>query len=223
MLTLVSTIGAVLAAVGLLLPTALHLLTAPFPGKLGFTVLLTAILAERFWFSLFTSCDKNPVKVSADWTFVAVGLAYTVLMYVIALEFYFMRGATPHSWGYATLGAVLLVASVLLRHWAVRHLGKQWAIHVEGTSDAGRHLVTTGPYRLMRHPIYFAAVLEVVGVPLLFNAFWALAWAAGVCIPLVVARVRFEERNSLLVFGQAYRDYQQTTAAFGLGPRRARG
>jgi protein-S-isoprenylcysteine O-methyltransferase Ste14 len=38
-----------------------------------------------------------------------------------------------------------------------------------------------------------------------------------------VVRVRFEERNSVLVFGQAYRDYQRTTSAFGFGPRRARG
>jgi protein-S-isoprenylcysteine O-methyltransferase Ste14 len=222
-LSLIALLGTVLAALGLVLPIALYVLTPPFPGQLPLTLLFMAVSLERFWFSLFTSKNANPTKVTQDWTFVAVGIAYTALMYLVILETFVVRSDWAFQRQLAALGAILLGGSIAIRYWAVHHLGKQWAIHVEGTSDAGRHLVTTGPYRLMRHPIYFAAILEVVGVPLLFNAFWALAWAAGVCIPLIVVRVRFEERNSVLVFGQAYRDYQRTTSAFGFGPRRARG
>lgn len=217
MLSFLSLLGTLAAALGLVLPIALYFATPPFPGRLALTALFLAITIERFWFSLFTSKNVNPVRVAQDWTFVAVGFAYTALMYFVILETYFVRRGRAFDWATLVLGGVLVGASVALRYWAVRHLGKQWAIHVEGTSAEGRKLVTTGPYAYVRHPIYAAAIVEVIGIPLVFNAFLALGFALVACIPLIVIRARFEERNSRIVFGSEYDAYERTTP--GLVPR----
>lgn len=197
---------------GLLLPIFLFLLTGDFFGKLFFTLFFLFIAIERFWFSLFTSKEKNPITVKQDWTFLVVGLTYSAMMYGTILELYLRKFS-----GYflvSGVGLLLFLFSFLLRYWAVRTLGKQWGIHVEGDEQEGRHLVRTGPYRYVRHPIYLAAMLEVVGIPLFFNAFYTLVFALFVCIPLQIKRTYYEEKNSLEIFGGEYRQFMETTWAY---------
>ncbi len=117
------------------------------------------------------------------------------------------------------VGFLLFAASFFLRYWAVRTLGKQWAIHVEGHEKEGRHLVRTGPYHYVRHPIYLAAMLEVMGIPLFFNAFYSLIFALLVCIPLQIKRTYYEEKNSLDLFGEEYQQFKETTWAYWPGKK----
>jgi protein-S-isoprenylcysteine O-methyltransferase Ste14 len=202
----------ILNGLGLFLPVILFFLTNDFFGKLFFTSCFLLIGIERFWFSLFTSKEKNPVTVKQDWTFLVVGLTYSFMMYATIIEFYLRR---YHGSFLITLaGFLLFTVSFLLRYWAVRTLGKQWAIHVEGHEKEGRHLVRTGPYRYVRHPIYLAAIFEVAGIPLFFNAFYSLIFALLVCIPLQIKRTYFEEKNSMALFGGEYQQYRKTTWAY---------
>jgi protein-S-isoprenylcysteine O-methyltransferase Ste14 len=134
------------------------------------------------------------------------------MMYATIIELYVVNYK-----GYllgSSAGFLLFAASFFLRYWAVRTLGKQWGIHVEGNEKEGRHLVRTGPYRYVRHPIYLAAMLEVAGIPFFFNSFYSLLFALLVCIPLQVKRTYFEEENSLALFGEEYRQYKKTTWAY---------
>ena len=214
MLSFFSSIGMVLAIGGLVLPLALFAYFPDFAGKATFTVIFLLVVIERLWFSLCTSKEKNPIRVQQDWTFVAVGLAYTLLMYVVILEFYLQRSEQGYQIGVGVLAALMFVVSLALRWWSVHHLGSQWAIHVEGSEKADRHLVRTGPYSFVRHPIYLAAMIEVIAIPAFFNGFWSVLFAAVVCVPLIVARTNFEERNSLAIFGTDYEKYQKSTRAY---------
>lgn len=202
----------ILSGLGLLLPVVLFFMFGDFAGKLFFTLCFLLIGIERFWFSLFTSKEKNPAAVRQDWTLLAVGLSYTLMMYATIIEFYIRAYQTNLP---ATFTGLLFFAiSFLLRYWAVRTLGKQWGIHLEGKEKEGRHLVRTGPYRYIRHPIYLAAMCEVIGIPLFFNAFGSLIFALLVCIPLQIQRTYFEEKNSLAIFGREYQQYKTTTWAY---------
>lgn len=69
-------------------------------------------------------------------------------------------------------------------------------------------LLTGGPYRLTRNPMYLAMVIQYVGLALLFNALWAI-----VLLPLVLVIVHFtvikrEERYLEQKFGEDYRAYK---------------
>jgi protein-S-isoprenylcysteine O-methyltransferase Ste14 len=73
--------------------------------------------------------------------------------------------------------------------------------------ERGQRIVTTGPYRYVRHPMYGGALLWFIGLPLLLGSWWGLA-AAPVFLVLLVIRIRIEEkalRNEL----QGYAAYAE--------------
>jgi methyltransferase len=90
---------------------------------------------------------------------------------------------------------VLLVAAHALRWWCIRALGPQWTTRVIVVPGTG--LVTSGPYRYLRHPNYVAVVLEGIALPLVHTA-WLTALAFTVLnAALLAGRIRVEERALL--------------------------
>lgn len=80
---------------------------------------------------------------------------------------------------------VLLAAAQVLRYWAIRTLGPRWMTRV--ICVPGDHLVTAGPYRLMRHPNYAAVVIEFAALPLVHTA-WVTAILSSVANGAVLRR-----------------------------------
>ncbi|OBF27461.1 isoprenylcysteine carboxylmethyltransferase family protein [Mycobacterium sp. ACS4331] len=75
------------------------------------------------------------------------------------------------------------------------------------TVESGQRLVTTGPYRMVRHPMYSSVLVMMVGMPLALDSFWALALVPPGLL-LLATRIRDEER--LLSDELAgYRDYAE--------------
>jgi len=63
-------------------------------------------------------------------------------------------------------------------------------IHV----DRGHRVVTSGPYRRIRHPGYLGAIVIYLGAPLALGSVWALVPAAGILV-LTVLRTALEDRT----------------------------
>jgi protein-S-isoprenylcysteine O-methyltransferase Ste14 len=108
------------------------------------------------------------------------------------------------------LGATITVAGLLFAVWARVHLGRNWSSSV--TIKQGHELITTGPYAVVRHPIYTGilggflgmaiAISQVRGlivVALVFFAFWL--------------KFRMEEKWMRSQFGETYATYARKTAA----------
>ena len=106
--------------------------------------------------------------------------------------------------GLAVLGGALIV-------WAFRNLGKNLTDTVVTRRD--HTLVTTGPYRWVRHPFYVAVALTTTG-----NALAAANWfllAGGVLVvALLAVRTRIEEEQLAERFDGAYRAYVDRTGRF---------
>jgi methyltransferase len=95
----------------------------------------------------------------------------------------------------------LWAAALVLRGWTLLTLRRYW--HVRVVRRAVQPVVTTGPYRWIRHPNYLAVVLELAALPLLLGAY-ATALLAGLAnAGVLAARIRREERY-LMAF-PAYR------------------
>lgn len=112
----------------------------------------------------------------------------------------------------AAAGAVLLVLGGGLRAAAMRNLGAQF--RTEGGAD---HLVVTGLHRRLRHPSELGVLAWVAGLVLAAPGLGAFALAA-LQLPLMLARIRIEERSLARRFGAQWHTYVRATPA--LLPRR---
>jgi protein-S-isoprenylcysteine O-methyltransferase Ste14 len=102
------------------------------------------------------------------------------------------------------LGALLTLAGLLFAAWARVHIGSNWSGIV--TIKQGHELITTGPYALVRHPIYTGLSAAFLGSAV------ALGESRGLlALVLVVGsfwmKLKFEERWMRRQFGRAYDEY----------------
>ena len=74
-------------------------------------------------------------------------------------------------------------------------------------------LVTTGPYRWVRHPFYVSFAVAILANSLV-TANWFIFAVGAAAFLLIVVRTRKEEENLIERFGDDYRRYMQTTGRF---------
>jgi methyltransferase len=85
----------------------------------------------------------------------------------------------------------LFAATMALRYWVIATLGDRWCTRV--IVPPGGALVTSGPYRLMRHPNYLAVAIEIPALALVHSA-WLSALVFGTLNGLLLrTRIRVEE------------------------------
>ena len=120
-------------------------------------------------------------------------------------------------WG-RWIGVVLAGLGGLLVLWTFSNLGKNLTDTVVTRKD--HSLVTSGPYRYVRHPFYLAGLVALLGGSLATaNGFLLLAGLMP--LGFLVARTRIEEDKLIERFGDEYRNYMAKTGRFF--PRFGRG
>lgn len=105
------------------------------------------------------------------------------------------------------VGVVLIAFAVLLIGSAVALFIRQRTTIIPHAS--ARFLVGGGPFRITRNPMYLGLTAAYLGVALVMNALWPLAFLA---LPLWVMQTRvipFEEQTMVRIFGDEYRAYQR--------------
>ncbi|MBN1910983.1 MAG: isoprenylcysteine carboxylmethyltransferase family protein, partial [Pirellulales bacterium] len=111
--------------------------------------------------------------------------------------------ALPGLVRWAGVGISLIGLGLLV--WTDKTLGDNLSVTLQIVPN--QQLITTGPYRHVRHPIYVAGLLVFVGVSITS----ANALLAGVCLGgyalFLITRIPREERMMQTHFGQAYDDY----------------
>ena len=142
--------------------------------------------------------------------------ALTFIVVIVLL----MTTRIPLSWLYIQfwpygllpfwLGAAVMIAGLLFAVWARVHLGRNWSRYITIKQD--HELITTGPYALVRHPIYTGILTGFLGTAI------ALAQVRGlVALVLIFAmfwyKLRMEEQWMRSQFGETYASYAQHTAA----------
>ena len=143
------------------------------------------------------------------------------LLHLFLLNLAFAFAVAPIPWaslksqaGYEWLswiGLALQSASVVLAVWARYHLAAQWSGEI--TIKVDHLLVQTGPYRLIRHPIYTALLGMLLGNALVCGRVLAFAGFV-IAILAYVRKVRLEERSLLYAFGPAYEGFNTRQVPF---------
>jgi len=136
-------------------------------------------------------------------TVVPVVIAASVMLY-LGPRFVPAAAIRPGAVAFA-VGIVVMLGGLVLRGWAIKTLGEYFTGRVMVSSD--QPVITTGPYRLLRHPSYTGLLLACAGAGLT-AANW-VAVAAMVLLPLaaVLWRIHAEEKALLATLGDRYRAY----------------
>lgn len=116
------------------------------------------------------------------------------------------------SWALLGLSAYLVAYGTL----ELLRLGKPSAARNDSTLaeiEKTTKLVTSGPYRYIRHPIYSSAVVGVWGI-VLKDVSPASIFLALISIAFLTATAKLEEAQNIRYFGTEYRDYMKRTRMF---------
>jgi protein-S-isoprenylcysteine O-methyltransferase Ste14 len=108
------------------------------------------------------------------------------------------------------LGAVLTVSGLFFAVWAREHLGRNWSRSVTIKQD--HELINTGPYAVVRHPIYTGILAGFLGLAIALSE--VRGFVVFVLIFLVFwAKLSMEEKWMSSQFGEKYATYARRTAA----------
>jgi protein-S-isoprenylcysteine O-methyltransferase Ste14 len=125
---------------------------------------------------------------------------------VIALLLHWIRPwYLPHSWPIRIVGLVLVFASGALGKWGETTL-KRAGTNVN-PNQPSLAIVSDGPYRYTRNPLYLALVGLYLGVTIAVGTAWPLAFLVPVLLVTHFGIVRREERYLAAKFGEPYTQY----------------
>lgn len=125
--------------------------------------------------------------------------------WLVFMAFDARRFGWSHTPWWAQVSGAALIVSAFYGWVGVLKANTFASVTLRVQEERGQTVISTGPYAIVRHPMYAYAVLLFVGTPLLLGSLWGL-FGVVLFIPLLAARVRGEE--TMLLDGlPGYRDY----------------
>jgi methyltransferase len=96
---------------------------------------------------------------------------------------------------------LVFLAANLVRWWVIRTLGEHWNVQIVDSTRLG--VVTSGPFRFVRHPNYAAVFAEMIALPLIHTA-WITA-IVGTVAHAIVLKMRLSTEERVLFANPDYR------------------
>jgi protein-S-isoprenylcysteine O-methyltransferase Ste14 len=158
-----------------------------------------------YWLVAALSMKKGRIPWSRELRIRAV----IIVIVIIGIRLGAFRGQgvnNTDAWR-ATLGLVLFASGLGFAVWARVHIGRNWGTPM--TQKVEPELVTSGPYHLVRHPIYSGILVAGVGTATALNWLWLAVFALAGIYFLYSATV--EERYLTDQFPDSYPAYKHAT------------
>jgi len=132
-----------------------------------------------------------------------------ILVALLLLRLRIFKGHHPvtHDPWLQGIGLAVFVLGLALAIWARLYIGRNWGMPM--TEKADPELVTTGPYRVIRHPIYSGIILAMVGTTIAVSLYWLIAVA--LLGAYFIYSAVMEERYLGQRFPEEYSRYKKST------------
>lgn len=157
-----------------------------------------------YWFVAAFSMKRGHVPWSRE---LPIRAAIAVIVIVALRLGAFHRNDVNSNFWLAAAGLVLFAAGLGFAVWARLHIGRNWGTPMSQKEDP--QLVSSGPYRMVRHPIYSGILLAGIGTAMAITWSWLIGVAlAGVYF---VYSATVEERYMTVQFPDEYPRYQRST------------
>ncbi|MGA2157641.1 MAG: isoprenylcysteine carboxylmethyltransferase family protein [Dehalococcoidia bacterium] len=191
--------------------------------RVSFSILWIIFIFNLIWvrYSLREPGNKSSIdnKATHESRLHIVGLAFfapfwfggIILYAIIPGWIMFLSISLPDWFRLIMVGVAAL--SIPFTLWGYRTLGKNWVHALEQSEFLQRKsvtLVTSGPYRYVRHPIYLGSFTFIITLALV-AANWLVLLPALFIIALIDTQIGKEERMLIDRFGDEYREYMKRT------------
>ncbi|HOZ40850.1 MAG TPA: isoprenylcysteine carboxylmethyltransferase family protein [Flavobacteriales bacterium] len=198
--------------------TAAFLLTfyvLPLADRTGLLLTWPVLLQAAFCTMLFLTQPALSVQESKEhkdtdgwtiWLIIGVSGAGQILSLV---DWAYRQGAPYMLDAWTGSGILLLTFGTAFRLWAINTLKNNFAATVQ--IKQGQQLITSGPYRWLRHPSYTGAWIAMIGAALLMHSYLGLVLMGPGMLLVYMQRIAVEERTLEQAFGQAYTNMKMNT------------
>jgi len=103
-----------------------------------------------------------------------------------------------------SLSVVVFFLGMATFIWSIACLRKAFFGEVAPVTE---RLITYGPYRWVRHPLYLSMVMILLGIGLALRSSWGIIAIPVLFLPAVIYRARVEEKALSATFGSSWKDY----------------
>jgi protein-S-isoprenylcysteine O-methyltransferase Ste14 len=176
----------------------------------GFTPLVPFAVLWLSWLGYWTVAARNVKATLRRETYAArLGQVALILLAAVLLVRHQPLGwlnqrFLPETAAAYWIGLVLVVTGLGFAVWARVHLGGNWSARI--TVKENHELIRSGPYGIVRHPIYAGLLLAILGTAISFGEWRGLLAFAFLTVSLLL-KLRIEERFMAETFPDQYPRY----------------
>ena len=152
--------------------------------------------------------QKHPLDKGSFWIIV---ITFSLFVFAALYDAFVMHWQFSQSWVLFYFGLVIFFISVLLRIIGKQTLGRNYSVFV--AVQEKHHLVTTGVYKYVRHPVYTAGFLTALGILLMTQSILATIVFFVILFPALFYRIHVEEEVLIAAFGEEYIAYKKKVKA----------
>jgi protein-S-isoprenylcysteine O-methyltransferase Ste14 len=197
-------------------------MTTEYIFHVTFWILVGGVLIMRMYFALRVRRagervmpDRQAVEREGRGMFTVRVFMFLLLLGWIALYAinrpWMGKFAVPFPSWLRWVGFALGIASLVFWTWTQVALGRNWSPQLQLREE--HHLVTSGPYARIRHPLYTAMFGYGASIALV-TANWVFVILTAAMIVAIIARIPREERMMIDKFGEEYKVYMKRTGRF---------
>lgn len=163
---------------------------------LGLNFVASIVTTALLWRNPELLAERSNIKAGKSWDKAIVGVVVllgpmaTWITAGLDTRFHWSDGMPPVAF---IVGVVVAVVAAALIEWAMRS-NKFFSSVVRIQKDRGHVVVTSGPYRFVRHPGYTGMSVFTLATPLILNSRWAVAPAMATAATAVL-RTALEDRT----------------------------
>ena len=147
-------------------------------------------------------------KGADRWVPILSGLVWFAALIVSGLDIEILQHGKYSFAVVGITGVAFLLAGLGLYEVARRTLGELFSEAVRILPE--HKLITSGPYHLIRHPVYLGAILFGLSIPMISNSLYGFVIML-IPIPILLRRIGIEEKVLVSKFGQEYLEYARKT------------
>lgn len=138
--------------------------------------------------------------------FASIGTLFSIIITVILR---FLKIGSYNSEIVFWSGLVIAVAGIIFRLISINYLGLSFSSTV--STYENQKIITTGPYKYIRHPCYTGIIIMSIGFVLTAENWPSIIILLVIMISTLLYRVKIEEQYMIIKFGKEYEDYMKKT------------